>query len=92
MDNKFTLEYDAITGILMVEALREKAEADILEAEADEESAFNNPEEMSEFYDLKALQARNRARVLQEAADDIRKTVHNALVSDFNKAFKRRGR
>lgn len=91
MADKFTFEFDAMTSLFMVEALREKADAEIREAEADEETAFNSPEGMNEFHDIKALQARNRARLLHDAADEIRKAVHEELVSNFDEAFKRQG-
>lgn len=90
MPKPFTFKYDATGGILIASALREKAEAETTEAEELETLAFGGGPE-TDFHELKALQARNRARVLQEAADDIRKTVHNALVEDFDKAFKRQG-
>jgi hypothetical protein len=90
MADKFTLEYDAITGLYMVEALRAKAEAETAEAEELETLAFGGGPE-TDFNDVKALQARNRARLLQKAADKIHKAVHAELVSNFDEAFKRQG-
>lgn len=92
MNTPFNYAYDATAGILIAYALAEKATAEIAEAEENERMAnLQEGQGLGNLYELQALQARNRARLLQEAADNIKQTVHAALVADFDAAFTRMG-
>lgn len=88
----FNFEYDATTGIYIVAALREKAKAELLEASQMEDANFSgDPLAETGFYDMKAMHAHNRAKLLMDAADEIHKTVHEELVRNFDAAFERLG-
>lgn len=87
----FSFEYNATTGILMVEALREKARKERQEARAHCTNAGITLGAESDLHALKMVQADNRAKLLEDAAADIKKTVHTELVNNFNAAFERMG-
>jgi hypothetical protein len=73
----FSVEYDAVEGVLIAAALREKAKAERELAK-----------ELRVSYDgVGAEQADNRAGLLSLAADRIHKPVHEALVKDFDRAL-----
>lgn len=82
----FTFKYDALVGVYMAAALREKAEAELAEAEEKEALAFGGGP-LTDMYDTQALHARNRAKLLEDAAKEIHTTVHNQLVADFAKVI-----
>ena len=82
----FTFKFDAITGVYMAAALREKAEAELAEADEKETLAFGGGP-LTDMYDVQAMHARNRAKLLEDAAKDIHSMVHNRLVEDFTKAI-----
>lgn len=86
----FTFKYGPITGVYVAAALREKAQAERAEAEEKEALAFAG-DPLSEMYDLQALHANNRAKLLEDAAEEIHATVHNQLVADFTKAIPEEG-
>lgn len=90
-DKPFSFEYDAATGIFMVEALREKARKERQEARAHQTNAGITLGAESDFHALKMAQADNRAKLLEDAAADIKKTVHEELVNNFDAAFERMG-
>lgn len=83
----FNFAFDAITGIYIVEALREKARKERQEASAHITNAGITVGAESDFHALKMTQAANRAKLLEDAAAEIKKTVHGALVDDFTKAI-----
>jgi hypothetical protein len=92
MSTSFNFQYDATAGILIAEALREKAEAEIQTAQDnDRMAALQENRGLQPLYELHALQARNRAQILKDAADEIQKTVHEELVRNFDAAFTRMG-
>jgi hypothetical protein len=84
----FTFEYDATTGIFMVEALKEKAQQERRIAR-DHHAHTEGP--MSDHYAELMVQAQNRAQLLEDAAREIHKTVHEELVRNFQSAFERMG-
>lgn len=84
----FNFEYDAITGIYIVAALREKARAERQEAR---EHHGKTEGKLSDHYALLMVQAQNRAKLLTDAADEIHQTVHAELVRNFDAAFERMG-
>lgn len=90
-DKPFSFEYDAATGIFMVEALREKARKERQEARAHQTNAGIETGASSDYHALKMVQADNRAKLLEDAAADIKKTVHAELVNNFDAAFERMG-
>jgi len=87
----FSFEYDATTGIYIVAALREKAKAERQEARAHVTNAGITVGAESDFHALKMTQATNRAKLLEDAAAEIKKTVHEELVRNFDAAFERMG-
>ncbi len=87
----FNFAFDAVTGIYMVEALREKARKERQEASAHITNAGITVGAESDFHALKMTQATNRAKLLEDAAAEIKKTVHEELVRNFDAAFERMG-
>jgi hypothetical protein len=84
----FTHEFDATTGIYMAYALLEKADAEQKEAEEnDRMAALQKGTGLGNLYEVKALQARNRAKLLRDAGTAIKTDIHNALVADFGRAL-----
>ena len=86
----FTYTFDATTGIGMAYALLEKADAELKEAEENERmAALQEGQGLGELYQLQALQARNRAKLLKDAGTAIKRDIHEALVADFGRAIER---
>lgn len=88
MSNEFTFTYDATTGVLIAAALREKAEAERVEAEriarvlAAEGSAFG----------LTLIdQAEARAKLFEDAAEAVHAPVRAALAADMGEALRKAG-
>lgn len=92
MSTPFNFQYDATAGILIAAALREKAEAEIQAAEDNDRlAALQENRGLQPLYEEQALTARNRALILNNAAQEIQKTVHEELVRNFDAAFTRMG-
>lgn len=68
---RHTFEYSATQGVIIAAALRQQA--------ADEELQANIHEQNGTGYEDQARTARNRAKMLVEAADEMHSTVQNAL-------------
>lgn len=83
----FTHEFDATTGIYMAYAILEKAEREVGHAEELEAQAQAASDGLRPLLELKAIQARNRAKLLKDAGTSIKRDIHNALVADFGQAL-----
>lgn len=68
---RHTFEYNATQGVIIAAALRKQA--------AEEELQANIHEQNGTGYEDQARTARNRAKMLMEAADEMYSTVQNAL-------------
>lgn len=68
---RHTFEYSATQGVIIAAALRQQA--------AEEELQANIHEQNGTGYEDQARTARNRAKMLVEAADEMHSTVQNAL-------------
>lgn len=82
-DKPFILQYEATTGIGIVGALREKAVAERQLADQYRKSA--GP--LRALYIEQGRLADNRAKRLEDTADEIHQTIRTALVHDFDVAF-----
>ena len=80
MSNEFTFTYDATTGILIAAALRKAAKLDELEAGRLER--MNQPG---------SDQARNRAKLFEDAAEAIHAPVRAALAANMGEALRKAG-
>lgn len=83
MSNTFNFEYDATTGVLIAAALREKADSEIREAHRLEDDHV--------MRGIGADQARNRARLLRKAAQEIHAPVQAAIAADMGEALRKAG-
>lgn len=80
MSTDFTFTYDATTGVLIAAALRKAANLDELEASRLER--MNQPG---------SDQARNRAKLFEDAAEAIHNPVRAAVAEDMAKALRKAG-
>lgn len=80
---QFTFAYDATEGVLIAAALREKADAEIDEAQKRDQSPI--------MKGYGAEQARNRAQMFRNAADAIHAPVKEALAADMDAALRDAG-
>jgi hypothetical protein len=83
MTQPFTFEYNAMQGVLIAATLREKAQSELYEADR----LTDDPV----MRGLGAEQARNRARLFQEAAESIHDPVREALAADMAEALDKGG-
>lgn len=82
----FSFQYDAITGVFVVEALEEKAKAERKAAKAYRMNAEAEAG-LKVLYEEQARLADNRAQLLEDAAKEIHATYHQGLVEDFANAI-----
>lgn len=84
----FTFEYDAMAGILIADALREKAKT-----HRDAAKGYRTNADLGTglqgFYAEQARLADNNAQLLEDAADKIHKPVKAALANDMAHAIER---
>lgn len=86
----FTFQYDAVSGVLIAAALREKAKTHRDAAKGYRTNAGLGTQ-LQDFYLEQAQIADNNAQLLEEAADEIHGPVHEELTRNVDAAFTRMG-
>lgn len=83
MSNEFTFTYDAMAGVLIADALREKAEAERLEADRNYQNGTG--------YEELVRTGLNRAKLFEDAAEAIHTPVRAALAANMGEALRKAG-
>lgn len=84
----FTFEYDALTGSIVADALREKAKAHRAAAKGYRTNAELGTG-LQDFYAEQARIADNNAKLLEDAADAIHAPVKTSLANEMSHAIER---